>query len=74
MANILQMRFIRDRIKIFLQKQRPNSGKKSRPSSGKKDAKVSKPKKTEEVLAEDFDTLKVEVKFKFLLFPKMAFK
>ena len=74
MANILQMRFIRDRIKIFLQKQRPNSGKKSRPSSGKKEAKVSKPKKTEEVLAEDFDTLKVEVKFKFLLFPKMAFK
>ena len=63
MANILQMRFIRDRIKIFLQKQRPNSGKKSRPSSGKKDAKVTKPKKTEEVLVEDFDTLKVEVKF-----------
>ena len=66
-ANILQMRFIRDRIKIFLQKQRPNSGKKSRPSSGKKESKVTKPKKNVEILAEDFDTLKVEVRFYELL-------
>ena len=39
-GNILQQRFIRDRIKIFLQKQRPNSGKsKNRPKSGTKKEK-----------------------------------
>ena len=40
-GNILQQRFIRDRIKVFLQKQRPNSGKaKSRPKSGGKKEKL----------------------------------
>ena len=59
-AQILQMRFVRDRIKVFLQKQRPNSGKKSRPSSGKSSQGTPEKKKPPTVET-DFDTLKVEV-------------
>lgn len=58
-AQILQMRFIRDRIKIFLQKQRPNSGKKTRPVSGGK--RPSSGEKKQKPIEQDFDTLKVEV-------------
>jgi len=63
-AQILQMRFIRDRIKVFLQKQRPHSGKskssESRPSSGRSVGGTPEKKKPTIVDA-DFDTLKVEV-------------
>ena len=45
-GQILQQRFIRDRIKIFLQKQRPSSGKKSN-SSRKSDIKANVPKITQ---------------------------
>ena len=73
-AQILQQRFIRDRIKIFLQKQRPNSGKNSRksnnPPGGAKvvptEEKVpQKPPRTNTSSASvetDFDTMQVEVK------------
>ena len=73
-AQILQQRFIRDRIKIFLQKQRPNSGKNSRksnnPPGGVKvpiEEKVpQKPPRTNisssSSVETDFDTMQVEVK------------
>ena len=73
-AQILQQRFIRDRIKIFLQKQRPNSGKNSRnrsnnpPGGAKADEKVpQKPPRTNissSSVETDFDTMQVEVKSK----------
>ena len=63
-AQILQMRFIRDRIKVFLQKQRPHSGKskssESRPSSGRS-MNGTPEKKKPTIVDADFDTLKVEV-------------
>ena len=69
-AQILQQRFIRDRIKIFLQKQRPNSGKNRKPPGGAKvpvEEKVpQKPPRTtvnsSSSVDADFDTMQVEVK------------
>ena len=73
-AQILQQRFIRDRIKIFLQKQRPNSGKNRKPPGGAKvpvEEKVpQKPPRTSgnvgsnvgSAVDADFDTMQVEVK------------
>ena len=69
-AQILQQRFIRDRIKIFLQKQRPNSGKNRKPPGGAKtpvEEKVpQKPPRTNisssSSVDADFDTMQVEVR------------
>ena len=69
-AQILQMRFIRDRIKIFLQKQRPNSGKKSRPVSGGK--RPGSGEKKPKPIEQDFDTLKVEVIFSLIRLSRMG--
>ena len=67
-AQILQQRFIRDRIKIFLQKQRPNSGKNRKPPGGAKVAEEKVPQKpprtnvsSSSSVDADFDTMQVEV-------------